>query len=207
VRKLLALVVVVLAVLLVAVVAVDLGSKVYLEHQLERRVDASQPGANAHFSIQGFPWLIPLLEDGRVNKVTVHEDRVSQNDFVLTNVVLTVTGVRVNRHQLLDNHQLQITAIDSGTLTAQMSQADLDQFLGVPITLGAGTASVTVAGIPVTAKVSVHNGQLEVDTGFIPITVPIPQLPSLPCLAQVTVVPGHLNGSCTFDRIPAAWLQ
>lgn len=199
--------VVVLAVLVAAAVVFDLQSKVYIEHQLEQRVDANQPGANAHVAIQGFPWLIALAESGRIDKVTVHEDRVSQGDFVLTNVVVTVTGVRIDRHLLLDKHQLQITSIDSGTVTAQMSQDNLDQFLGVPITLGAGTATVTVVGIRVTAKVSVSNGRLRVDTGLIPISVPIPPLPSLPCLAQVTVVPGFLNGSCTFHQIPAAWLQ
>ena len=92
----------------------------------------------------------------------------------------------------------------TGTVTAQMSQADLDRWLGVPVTLGAGTASVTVAGLTVTATVTIHDGVVQLDAAGVPVSVPVPTLPVLPCLAQATVVPGHLDLSCTFQQIPAA---
>ncbi len=199
-RKLLVFVVLVLVVL----AAVDIGSRIAMERQLEERIDGYVPNAGAQVTIHGFPWLPKLLARGKVDKITAHANQVSQGSFVLDGVEVTLTGVRIDRHLLLHQRQLDVVSIESGTVTADMSQADLDRLVGVPVTLGAGSAQVTVDGLSVTARVSVSNGQLRVDAAGLPVSVPIPALPFLPCLAQATIVPGHLVASCTFHQIPPA---
>jgi hypothetical protein len=84
-----------------------------------------------------------------------------------------------------------------------MTQADFDRLVGAAVTLGNGSAQVTVDGVSVTAQVAIVNGQLRLEAVGLPVSVPIPTLPALPCLEQVQIVPGHLIGSCTFHQIPA----
>jgi hypothetical protein len=155
-------------------------------------------------TIHAFPWLPNLLAQGRVSKITAHANQLTQGDFVLSGVDVTVTGVRVDRHLLLGKHQLNIVSINSGTVTADMTQANLDQLVGQPVTLGSGTAQVTVEGVTVNGTISVDNGVLKFSAHGLPISVPIPSLPLLPCLSNVTIVPGRLVGTCTFNQLPAA---
>jgi len=199
-RKLLILVVVLLGIL----AALDVATRVAMQHQLEQRIDGYVPNAGASVTIHGFPWLPRLASSGRVKEITARANQVSQGAFVLNDVVVTVTGVRIDRHLLVEHGQLEIVSIGTGTLTADMTQANFDQLVGAPVVLGAGSAQVTVEGVSVTAQVSVVNGQLQLNAAGLPVSVPIPTLPVLPCLAQVKVVPGHLVASCTFHTIPAA---
>jgi hypothetical protein len=195
---------VIVVVLLVLLAAADFGARIALEHQLEQRIDSSVPSAHAKVTIQSFPFLYKLATKGRVDKITAHAAQVSQGPFVLDRVDVTVTGVRIRRSVLLHQRQLEIVSIDTGTVRADMTQATFSNLVGVAVTLGAGTAHVTVAGTSVTGRVSIINGRLQLDSAGPPVSVPIPTLPVLPCLAQVTIIPGHLLGSCTFHQIPAA---
>jgi hypothetical protein len=197
------LIAVVLLVLLLS--AVDVGTRITMQHQLELRVDSYEPNAAAKVTIFGFPFLLKLALNGRVDKITAHARQVSQGPFVLDRVDVKVSGVRVLRSRLLHQRQLEIVSIDSGTVTVDMTEADFARLVGLPVTLGAGTAQVMVGGVLVTGHVSISNGHLELESAGLPVSVPIPALPVLPCLAQVRIVPGHLIGSCTFHQIPAAF--
>lgn len=199
--KILVVLVVLLAVLLSAI---DIGTRIAMQHQLEQQIAVLEPAAGAKVTIHGFPFLVPLIAGGRIDKITAHARQVSQGPFVLDRVDVTVTGVRVNRSLFLHQRQLEIVAINAGTVTADMTQADFDRLVGYPVVLGNGTAQVTIAGVSVTAPVSIANGRLVVAAGRLPISVPVPTLPVLPCLANVVVIPGHLVGSCTFHQVPPA---
>jgi hypothetical protein len=196
--------VVVAAVVLAILAGVDIGTRVAMEHQLEQRIDSAVPGAGASVTIHAFPWLPHLISQGRVARITAHANQVGQGPFVLDSVEVAVTNVRIDRHQLLHQRQLEIVSIGTGTVSADMTQAALDTLLGVNVVLGAGTAQVSVEGVTVTGHLSITNGNLRLDAPGLPVSVAIPTLPILPCLAQVTIVPGHLVGSCTFTQIPAA---
>jgi len=196
--------VVVVVVLLVVLAGVDVATRIAMEHQLEQRIDSYAPGTDADVAIHGFPWLPKLLADGEVDKISAHANQVSQGPFVVEGVEVTVTGVRIDRHLLLDHRELEIVSIDHGIVSADMTQAELDQLAGLPVVLGNGVAQVTVEGVTVTAHVSISDGDLHVEAEGLPVSVPIPTLPILPCLAQVTVVPGNLIGPCTFQQIPPA---
>jgi hypothetical protein len=199
-RKLLVLVVL----LLVILAGTDIATRIAMEHQLQQRIGTYAANADPKVTIHGFPWLPTLIGSGRVARITAHAGPVSQDGFVFDRVDITVTGVRIDRTLLLHQRQLEIVSIDTGTVTADMTQADLDRLLGVPVVLGNGSAQATVDGVSVSAQVSVSNGQLHLVAVGLPVSIPIPTIPILPCLAKVTIVPGHLIGSCTFHQIPPA---
>jgi hypothetical protein len=200
--KLVALVIVLVLVLVLG--ALDVASRIGVQHQLEQQVNSYAPGAAAEVRIDSFPFLAKAAASGRIDKITAHAHTVAEGQFVLDRVDVTVTGVRINRSLLLRQRTLEIRSIDTGTVTVDMTQADFSRLIGVPVTLGAGTAQVTVSGVKVTGQVSVVNGRLVLQVPGLPVSVAIPSLPVLPCLAQVVVVPGHLHGSCTFHTVPPA---
>jgi hypothetical protein len=203
VRRLLGLVLVVALLLC----AGDVVARLVAQRQLERRIDRQVAGANARVRISEFPFVAKLAAGGRIAKITAHLDHAATGDFVLDRVDLSVTAVRVNRNALLRDRRLQIESIDTGTVTAAMSQADFDRLAGVAVTFGDGVARVTTAGVTVTAHVSIVNNRLRIVAAGIPVSVPIPALPVLPCLADVRIVPGHLIATCTFPQVPPALLE
>lgn len=191
-------------VIVALLVAADFGARIYVQDQLGQRIDASVAGADAQVKIGGFPFLFKLVTAGHVDRITAHLVHAADGAFVLDDIDITVTGVTINRSRFLQHRQLEIDHIDRGTVVAQMSQADLDQLVGVPVVLEQGTAQATVAGVTVTARVSVVNNRLEVHAAGLPVSVAIPALPVLPCQANIAIVPGRLIASCTFTQIPPA---
>lgn len=195
----------ILVVLLVLIAgAADTASRIAMQHQLEQRIDGYVPSAAAKVTIHSFPFLPKVAASGRVDKITAHARQVSQGPFVLDRVDVAVTGVRINRHLLINDQKLEIVSINTGTVTADMTQADLAHLLGVTVILGAGSAQVTEAGVTVAGHISISNGRIRLEAAGHPVSVAIPTLPILPCLAEVRIIPGHLVGSCTFHEIPAA---
>jgi LmeA-like phospholipid-binding len=189
--------------LVVVLVGVDIASRIAAEHLLTKRVNSYLPQPTAKVTIDGFPFLPDLLAHGRIAKITASATNVSQGAFVLDRVSVTVTRVQVDRSQAVNHQTLDILGIDTGTVAADMTQADFDRLVGAAVTLGNGSAQVTVDGVSVTAQVAIVEGQLRLEAAGLPVSVPIPTLPALPCLEEVHIVPGHLIGSCTFHQIPA----
>jgi hypothetical protein len=198
VRKLLVLVVLLLVIFGVA----DVFARIEAEHLLERRIDSYLPAPTAKVTIGGFPFLPRLVASGRIDKITATATNVGQGSFVFDQATVIVTGVRIDRSQLVQDQKLDIEAIGTGTVTADMTQANFDRLVGAPVILGNGSAQLTEDGVSVTAQVAIVDGQLRVESSDLPISVPIPTLPVLPCLAQVQIVSGQLVGSCTFHQIP-----
>jgi hypothetical protein len=182
----------------------DVAARLYTQRQLERRIDDNVPGAQAKVRIAGFPFLWSALVNGRMNTFTAHLAQARQEDFVLDRVDIVATGVRINRSKLLHDRQLEVDRVDTGTVTADMNQADLDRLVGLDVTLGDGVAHI--AGGTVGGAIEIVNNRLNITNGSKPISIPIPPLPMLPCVGRVTIVPGHLHTSCIFHQVPAALL-
>jgi hypothetical protein len=197
-----------LAILAVLLGAVDIEARVYAQRQLERRIQAKVPGATANVNISSFPFLGRLAVSGTVPKIRAHVTSVASGPFSFDSITLVVTGVRLNRNMLLKKHQVQLDGIDTGAVTADMSESELDRALGgVPVKLGDGVVTLTVAGVTLTARVAVVNNQLVVQAPGFPAAITIPKLPVLPCSANAVVTPKRVRLSCTFHQIPAALLN
>lgn len=164
------------------------------------------PSATASVSIHSFPFLPKIVALGRIDGVTIAADRVTQGKFVFNRIVVTLSGVLINRTQLLKERRAEIEAIGFGRVTAYMSQADFSRLVGVPVTMGAGSARIKVAGLAITGRISISEGHLHMEAGRLKFSVPIPSLPILPCLVNVKITPGNLAVSCTFHEIPTTLL-
>jgi LmeA-like phospholipid-binding len=198
-----------LVVLLVAILVVgDVTARVYAQNQLQDRINANVPNANAKAHISGFPFLGKLLFTGKVDKITAHIERATEGQFTFDGIDLTVNGVKLNRGQLIRNRRVKVQSISSGTVKADMSQEDFDRLVGgLPVVLGDGTVQLTAGGTTVTAQVTVVDNQLHFSGRGLPAVIPIPKLPVLPCAASITIIPGHLVVTCTFHEVPTALLQ
>ena len=192
-------------IVIILLVAGDVAARVYTEHQLEQRINRSVAGAEAKVKISGFPFVGKLAAQGRADRITAHLVHAGEGAFVLDRVDIAVIGATVDRGQFLQHRRLVIDRIDTGTVVADMSQADFDRLVGVPVTFDDGAAHATIAGVKVTARVSIVNNRLLVSAIGLPGSIPVPAIPVLPCSADVKIVPGHLIASCTFHQIPPAF--
>jgi hypothetical protein len=185
----------------------DVTARVLTQRQLEHRIETNVPGASAKVTISSFPFLGRLAASGTVGKIRARVTHVASGAFSFDAITMTVTGVRFNRNQLFQG-RVKLDKIDSGTVTADLSESELDRALGgIPVKLGQGSVALTVAGARVTAQVSVVNNQLRLQSGGVPVTVDIPKLPVLPCVGSVVVTPQHVELGCTFKQIPSVLLD
>jgi hypothetical protein len=164
-----------------------------------------------HVSISSFPFVGRLAAFGRVSRIQARATNVSSGNYTFDSVVATVHGVKIDRTALLRHQQVQVTSIDTGTVNADMTEAEVDKAIdsaipGAHVKIGAGSAQATVSGVTVTAHVTVVNGQLHVTAPGVSVDVPVPQLALLPCVASATLVTGHLQLACTIHEVPAALL-
>jgi hypothetical protein len=195
-------------ILVVILIVGDVTARVYAQNQLRDRINANVPNANATAHITGFPFLGKLAFTGKINKISAHVEHASEGRFTFDGIDLVVKDVKLDRGQLFRNRRVKVVSISSGNVKADMSQADFDRLVGgFPVVLGSGTVQVTEGGATVTARVSVVNNQIHIDGGGLPAVIPVPKLPVLPCVASVTVIPGHLIVTCTFHEVPSALLR
>jgi hypothetical protein len=203
-RKLTALVALLVVVALLAVG--DFAARRYAEDRIQHQIDSRQAGAVSSVTISSFPFVPRLLILGKVDKVTAHVRNVSVGSFALDRVDLTVTGVKLDRGQLVHG-KVVVTGIRTGTVSALLSEQEVDNVLHVPVSFGDGSVHLTVGGVTLSATISVVGNELRLGAVGHDVSVPIPELPVLPCVAGVSVQRGFLVLSCTFHQVPAALAQ
>lgn len=199
-----------LGALLGLLVAADLGVRSVAESQLRDRVTAAAINAGATLGgattarIESFPFLGRLLTSGEVSGLTVSAAEVTVEGLTFARVALDLHGVTFDRDRLLAEQKAVLTDLDRGTAIAEVTQEQLSDRLGVPITLSAGTASVRVAGQTVTANASVTDNTLRLSvTGLSVPALRIPRLPLVPCVADAEILPGRIRLTCSIDEVPA----
>jgi hypothetical protein len=199
-----------LVVLAVLLVIGDIVGLRYAQDQVRRRIDANVAGADAKVHISSFPFLGKLAVAGTISKLTAHVDHASDGEFTFDGIDLTVTRLKLDRSQLFSDRRVQVRGIQTGTVKADMAEADFTRLVGgLPVTFGNGVAQVRVGGVTADAQVTVANNQLHLNSAGLPVTIPIPipKLSVLPCVTSVVIVPGHLVASCTFHEVPAVLVQ
>jgi hypothetical protein len=198
--------VVVLAVVAGLLAVGDVAARRYAESRIEQQIDHRDAGASSSVHISSFPFVPRLLLFGRVEKITAHVKHVSVSSLTLDQVDLTVTGVKLDRNQLF-HRNVVVKSIRTGTVSAVLTEQAVEDVLHLPVTFGDGSVQLTVGGVTLGVSVAVVDNQLRLSAAGQELTVPIPVLPVLPCVAGVTVEPGRLILSCTFHQVPTALLQ
>jgi hypothetical protein len=174
------------------------------ESQLQDRVElAATPAGPATARISSFPFLGRLLLSGEVSQIKVAAVGVTVESVTFARVAIDLDGVTLDRDRLLSERKFVLTDLRRGTAEAEVTQEELSEQLGVPVTLEAGQARVRVAGQTVTATASVSDNTLRLSvSGFSVPTLRIPQLPLVPCVADAVILPGRVRLTCSVDRVP-----
>ena len=183
----------------------DLAARSVVESQLRERVEAEvDPEGGTRARISSFPFLARLLLSAEVSRVRVATEQVTVDGLTLARVAVDLEDVTLDRDRLLSERTIVLTDLRQGTAEAEVTQEELSDRLGVPVTLEEGRARVRVAGQTVTARASVTDNVLRLSVEGFPLpTLRIPKLPLVPCVADVRIVPGRVRLSCSVDEVPA----
>jgi hypothetical protein len=182
-------------------VAADVGVRSAAEQQLrDRVVAAARPAGPASARIESFPFLGRLLTSGAVSRITVSAADVTVEGLTLARVSVDLDDVTFDRGRLLSDRKIVLQSLGHGTAEAEVTQDQLSERLGVPVTLVPGRVQVRVAGQLVTAKASVSDNTLHVTVAGLGLK--IPKLPLVPCVADAVILAGRIRMTCSVDHIP-----
>ncbi len=183
----------------------DLGARAAVESQLRDRVVlAAEPQGSTSARISSFPFLARLVTSGEVSHVKVATAGVTVEGLTFARLAVDLEEVTLDRERLLSERKIVLTDLQRGTAQAEVTQEQLSDRLGVPVTLEAGRARVRVGGQTVTATASVTNNTLRLSVSGVAVpSLRIPKLPLVPCVADAEIVPGRIRLFCTVDDVPA----
>jgi hypothetical protein len=186
-------------------VAADIGVRSVAEQQLRDRVAATaHPAGATSARIESFPFLGRLLTSGSVSRIRLSAADLTVEGLTVAHVSLDLQDVTFDRSRLLSDRKVVLQSLGRGTAEAEVTQEQLSERLGVPVTLTAGRVQVRVAGQLVTAKASVSQNQLRLAVAGLSVpALKIPTLPLVPCVADVVVLAGRIRLTCSVDQIPA----
>lgn len=193
-----------LLVLVVVLVVLDIGTRLFVENRIEREVRAAEVleiGA-VDATVNSFPFLGRLVASGEVDEFTLRLDDVGTETVPLASFELEVDDVTFDRSNLM-NSQVEIDDIGTATVTATVDEETASEVVGLPVTLTEGEVTVTVDGQTQAAGVDAGDGSivLSVPAADIP-AIPLPQNDYLPCAVEVAVGDGEFSLSCTVEELP-----
>ena len=193
-----------LVVLAGLLLAADTIARRLAEEELAARLKAAVPSAGTTSAeLRSFPFLPRLLASGRVSEVDAAVGDVTVEGLRFASIAVGLHGVQVDRDQLVRDRRVVLEKIDQGRVEARVTQEALTEALGVPVTLGRGRASVTIAGQTLGADLAVENGRLVVGVAGFSLPAIRVTAPLLPCVANARIDPGVVLLTCDFTEIPA----
>ncbi|MBV8692498.1 MAG: DUF2993 domain-containing protein [Actinobacteria bacterium] len=201
-----------LVILLAILTGGDLLLRNIAEQQVADQVKSEMP-ANAHVSasIPVFPFVPRVVFWGSVPKVNVKVTNVQGPPLNLAEARVSISGVVINRHHLLNKRRIELVSIDKGTVEAVVTQDALSDVLHAPVKITGGTVSLTVAGQSVTVKPSIdknnHLVLTPVGSGGEVRTLGLGQANLVPCAGSVSVEEGKVRVSCSFTHIPDSFVR
>ena len=182
----------------------DLAGRSVAESQLEDRVAlAATADGPTSARISSFPFLGRLLLSGEVSRIEVAALGVTVESLTFARLAVDLDDVTLDRDRLLSERKVVLTDLRRGTAEAEVTQEELSDRLGVPVTLEGGRARVRVGGQTVTATASVSNNTLRLSVSGVSVPgLRIPKLPLVPCVADAVILPGRVRLTCSVDQIP-----
>lgn len=119
--------------------AADVVARGAAEDELTSRVHDAIPGAadgTTTASIDSLPFLGRLVVNGRVDRVTVHQEDVKARGIRFTAIDVDLRGVHIDRGALVRRRRVELTGIDRGTVTATIALGELLRLAGSAATGG-----------------------------------------------------------------------
>jgi hypothetical protein len=190
----------------VVTVAAEVVVPPRIEEAIEERVAEEVPEAETVAAeLDSFPVVARGLATGEVQRLVVTLDDVARPEVSIESVEVEVVGIEVERRALFDG-EVDLERIERGTLTALITEAALEDALGVDavdLALTPGRVEATVAGQTVGSEVEVIDGRVVFGLGPLPdVSVALPGPEFFPCPLKGEVASGALRLNCTLDRVP-----
>jgi hypothetical protein len=200
-RRLIALIVGV-AIIVAGLAVADVWIRHRVQGVVAGHIESQYPGAHASVAISSFPFVGRLITSGTVPKLTVDVNGVAVDGVTFGAIDIVVHHLKVDTSNLT-GAKIKLQSISSGSVTAVLPQASIDQKLGLDLTLGSGT--VSLAGVRLQPIVTVSNTAITLGLSGLPtVSVPVPQLSLLPCVGAAVIVPGAIQLSCALTTLPPA---
>jgi hypothetical protein len=200
-RKLFAVLVVLLALLLVG----DVAARAYAETQTQQEVN-KHTGENLDLrvSISSFPFVPRVLFSGEVQRITAHAPQVHEGPLDVSALRLQLNDVRVDRNKTLRKQRVILKSVGRGSLSAELTAEGLSDAFGVSVHVVDGAVEVEIAGRTMRSEMSFTNGVLRL--GVAGVSLPVLALPVtglLPCHPNATLADDRIKLACSFNKVPA----
>jgi hypothetical protein len=199
VRKLLALVVVLVG-LVLAYLVIDVLTKGIVEGRVENEFrDASQLEVqDVSFSIDSFPFLAKLLVSSEVS-ATLELEGIEDRGLTIDRFTLDVDGLTFDRMSAF-NGEVKATGLDQATASLDLGASAISDVVGVPVEIR-DDGTVTAGGVTIQATMSGDDLVLQ-GGGFAPGSVPVNVRRYLPCTPETEVRADLVHLTCTTDQLP-----
>jgi hypothetical protein len=175
--------------LLLAVVAVvaEVATPRVLERDVEQRVDEVVRAADVAAVVGGFPFLPPLLDEGRVASLDVTLSDVDADPLTLTEVRFDFDELVVSRRSLLRG-EVVVQDLGAGRVDAEIRTEDL----------------AAAAGLPAGAIPDELSGSVTVDRRALELAGRALSLPEgvVPCDPELELDGEVVRLGCGFDEVP-----
>lgn len=197
-----------LVVLVVILAALDIGARIWTQHELASETKKEVPGvASVGAGISSFPFIGHLAFSGTVPHahLTLHD--LPAERLNVDQLRVAVDDFTIDRGKLLDGKVI-VTHVSKVDVSAVLTDADLTQASGVAIHISPGQATAQFGGQDVTVQASVSGSQLILSaTGVGSVSVTLPSSKYLPCTPQAQLGDGEATLRCTSDHLPDAVVQ
>lgn len=172
-------------------VGVDYAARIETQDQIASAVKRSTGAASVSVSISSFPFLYHLLDQGRVEQITVDAHDIPAGPVTLSEVHLVADRVVLDRHDLLHGKE-RLKSVAAATVVVDLQ-------LPPNLADAADAAGAGVVG---------SSDALEVEAaGRIVYRLSLSAIPLIPaCDLQGGAASGSFTFSCTVAPVPAAVL-
>lgn len=173
-----------LVLVVVVVVGVEWAAPRLLADRVEQRANARLgEAATVEAHVGTFPFVPRLLADNRVRRVTMTLEEIAGRTVTFGSASAQLRGIVLDRQKLFAG-EVEVTAIDSGTVTVSLDQK------------ARNTAGELLPDTVDLAQLS--QGQ------SVPLALP-PQV--MPCTPRVQRADNGAHLSCEFTRVPPALVR
>lgn len=206
--------VVIVVVVLLVIFAVILGVLAYVDvrvkevaeaHAEQQLVEALPQASGIDVTLDGFPFVLGVLLDGKVEALHVKLTEVKEAGLSAQDLSLDVEEISLDKDALLDEQRLVVTDIGRAKAQGFVTDDAVSKAVGQTITFTPGKAKATFRGREVEVKASVKGRLVQLTSGIpgVPsVTFPLPPGDVLPCTPELELLDGRIRLSCAIDELP-----
>ncbi|MFZ0173444.1 MAG: hypothetical protein WAL04_17310 [Acidimicrobiales bacterium] len=199
---------VVIVLLAAAYVALDLTARSIADNQLAHAIRARTAAQGAAVQVGSVGFLFDLVAKGSVEAIDVQLVDVPVGKLHLARVDVSAQSVQIDRHLLLADRRVRVTAISSAEVQVTVTAAELSHAVGREVVLsGPDTVKVRIGPVLVPATIGIAAGHVLTlgEGGFQLLDIDLAESSVVPrCGMQLTVNHGSATLACKVAPVPAS---